>query len=234
MTSRCQGPFPPHPFFKGKALGTRLTISDLVKNLIPYFRPEALEPGAWPERVTSCYGTYTVVGVNIKREMVLSPNDGEVANSSIKHTQFKTRVHKPYPISDPNGRNWYPISDQNGWKKHTLWRRPYSLYKGLPPGVKNPLQITSLAAYASECNQLEIWLFQSRSQECTHNDYVLCWQTTLHWNINTPFAWWRHFTTMTRILEGFAFLCKLGLLLFKPHWSYQIYISKEKRKEFWS
>ena len=69
---------------------------------LPYFRPEALEPGAWPERVTSCYGTYTVVGVNIKREMVLSPNDEEVASSK-KHTQFKTRVHKPYPISDQNG-----------------------------------------------------------------------------------------------------------------------------------
>ena len=77
---------------------------------LPYFRPDhkfdilfqtwspgALEPSAWPERVTSCYGTYTV-GVNIKREMVLSPNDEEVANSSKKHTQFKTRVHKPYPI----------------------------------------------------------------------------------------------------------------------------------------
>ena len=24
MTSRCQGLFPPHPFFEGKALGTRL------------------------------------------------------------------------------------------------------------------------------------------------------------------------------------------------------------------
>ena len=44
---------------------------------LPYFRPEALEPGAWPERVTSCQGTYKV-GVNIKREMVLSPNDEEV------------------------------------------------------------------------------------------------------------------------------------------------------------
>ena len=36
--------------------------------------------------------------------MVLSPNDEEVANSSEKRTQFKTRVHKPYPISDQNGR----------------------------------------------------------------------------------------------------------------------------------
>ena len=105
---------------------------------LPYFRPksailptlfqtwskiwylisgnEALEPGAWPERVTSCYGTYTytVVGVNIKREMVLSPNDWEVANSSKKHNQFKTRAHKRYPISDQDGPNWYPISDQNG------------------------------------------------------------------------------------------------------------------------
>ena len=34
--------------------------------------------------MTSCYGTYTVVGVNIKREMVLFPNDEEVANSSKK------------------------------------------------------------------------------------------------------------------------------------------------------
>ena len=58
-----------------------------------------------------CYGTYTV-GVNIKREIVLSPNDEEVASSK-KHTRFKTRVHKPYPISDQNGQNWYPISDQN-------------------------------------------------------------------------------------------------------------------------
>ena len=48
---------------------------------------------------------YMVVGVNIKREMVLSPNNEEVANSSKKHTQFKTRVHKPYPISDQNALN---------------------------------------------------------------------------------------------------------------------------------
>ena len=27
MTSRCQGLFPPHPFFEGKALGTRLLRS---------------------------------------------------------------------------------------------------------------------------------------------------------------------------------------------------------------
>ena len=76
--------------------------------------------------------------------MVLSPNDEEVANSSKKQTQFKTREHKPYPISD-----------QNGWKKHTLWRRtnPYGLYKGLPPGAKNTLQIMSLAAYASETKE---------------------------------------------------------------------------------
>ena len=48
--------------------------------------------------------------------------------------------------------------------------------------------------------------------------------------VNRPFAWWRHFTTMTRILQGFAFLCKLGLLLFKPHWDYQILNMKRKMK----
>ena len=140
--------------FQTKICDFPYPISDLIKNLIPYFSPGARH--AWPERVTSCYRTYTVVGVNIKREMVLSPNDEEVANSSKKHTQFKTRVHKPYPISDQNGQNWYPISSQNGWKKHTLWCRtyPYSLYKGLPPPEgKNALQIMSLAAYASETNK---------------------------------------------------------------------------------
>ena len=91
------------PYFRPKSVISSYPISDLIKNLVTYFRPEALEPGAWPERVTSCYCTYTVVGVNIKREMVLLPNDEEVANSSKKHTQFKTRVHKPYPISDQNG-----------------------------------------------------------------------------------------------------------------------------------
>ena len=43
-------------------------------------------PGA--RRVASCYGTYTVVGVNIKREMVLSPND------EVK------QIKKTYPIQD--------------------------------------------------------------------------------------------------------------------------------------
>ena len=100
---------------------------------LQYFRPDQKFDtlfqnwSAGARRVTRCCGTYTVVGVSIEREMVLSPNDEEVANSSKKHTQFKTRVHKPYPITD-----------QNGWKKHTLWCRtyPYNLYKGLPPGRK--------------------------------------------------------------------------------------------------
>ena len=122
-------------------------IPDLIKNLIPYFRPEALEPSAWPKCETSYCDTCTVVGINIKREMVLSPNDEEVANSSQKHLQFKTRVHKPYPISGQNGRNWYPISDQNGWK-------PYPLAPHIPPppprGRKIRCRLLSLNAYASE------------------------------------------------------------------------------------
>ena len=40
--------------FQTKICDFPYPISDLIKNLIPYFRPEALEPGAWPERVTSC------------------------------------------------------------------------------------------------------------------------------------------------------------------------------------
>ena len=52
--------------------------------------------------MTSCYGKYTV-GVNIKREIVSSPNDEEVAfsknitNSRLeytKHTLFQTKMAK--------------------------------------------------------------------------------------------------------------------------------------------
>ena len=106
--------------FQTKICDFPYPFSDLIKNLIPYFRPEALEPGTWLEYVRSCYGTYTVVGVNIKREMVLLPNDDEVANSSknipnsrwecTNHTLFQTKMVKidtlfqtkmaktPYPL----------------------------------------------------------------------------------------------------------------------------------------
>jgi len=40
---------------------------------------------------------------------------GTVALSSKKHTQFKTRVKKPYLIWDQNDQRRYPINDQNGW-----------------------------------------------------------------------------------------------------------------------
>ena len=50
--------------------------------------------------------------------------------------------------------------------------------------------------------------------------------------IYRSFTRWRHFTTSTRILQGIAFLCKLRLLLSKPHWGYQILKEKyDKKKE---
>ena len=102
------------PLFQTKICGFPYSISDLIKNFIPYFRPV---PYKINQRATSCYGTYTVslrasspiwaievslartrergadvsrdllhspkyesllavqytVGVNIEREMVLSP-----------------------------------------------------------------------------------------------------------------------------------------------------------------
>ena len=45
------------------------------------------------------------------------PYNGKVASSHVsseKHTQFKTRVQKPYPTRGQKSQNRYPISDQNG------------------------------------------------------------------------------------------------------------------------
>ena len=111
-------------------------ISDLIKNLIPYFSPGARH--AWPERVTSCYRTYTVVGVNIKREMVLSPNDEEVANSSKKHYPIQDSSAQTIPYFRPKWSKLIPYFRPKRLKKHALWHPtyPYSLYKGLPLGRK--------------------------------------------------------------------------------------------------
>ena len=83
--------------------------------------------------------------------MVLSPNDEEVASSK-KHTQFKTKVHKPYAISDQNGRNWYLFQTKTAKKLYPLAPHMplYSLYKGVPPEYSR----MSLAAYASETNNV--------------------------------------------------------------------------------
>ena len=48
--------------------------------------------------------------------VITQDNDEEVASFK-KHTQFKTRVHKPYPISDQTGQNRCFFSDQKKAKK---------------------------------------------------------------------------------------------------------------------
>ena len=77
---------------------------------LPYFRPDqkfdtlfqTWSPGA--RRVTGARDKLLrhVHGSWRKhwKGMVLLPNDEDVANSSKKRALFKTRVHKPYPISD--------------------------------------------------------------------------------------------------------------------------------------
>ena len=85
--------------FQTKICDFPYPISDLIKNLIPYFRPALV----YNFRSAFVQNTYTV-GVNIKREMVLSPYDEEVASSQ-KHIQFKTKVRRPNPFSDQNGQN---------------------------------------------------------------------------------------------------------------------------------
>ena len=110
---------------------------------LPYFRPDqkfdallrTWSPGArratWA-RDKLLRHAHVHVGVDIKREMVLSPNDEEVASSK-ENTQFKSRLHKPHPIS------------------HPIWRHTYlySLYKEIPPPPRpNEKRI---ADYESSC-----------------------------------------------------------------------------------
>ena len=151
--------------FQTKICDFRNPISDLIQNLIPYFRPEALEPGAWLERVTSCYGTYTVVGLNSKRKMVFSPNNEEVANSSKKNTQFKTRVHK-HTLFQAKMVEIDTLFQTKTAKKNIPFGAAVAYIRATPhrEGAKNALQITSLAAHASETNKYAKAKFSGQSR----------------------------------------------------------------------
>ena len=80
--------------------------------------------------------------------MVLLPNDEDVANSSKKRAQFKTRVHKPYPISDKKRFRPKQLKKKIPFgAAHTYipYIRDYTPPPPTSTGVKNALQIMSLA-----------------------------------------------------------------------------------------
>ena len=69
------------------------------------------------------------------------------------------------------------------------------------------------------------WPLRSFSQETgdSYNKTVPQCNWTQYLPIpNGPLARLRHFTTATTILQGFAFLCELGLLSFNAPWDNQI------------
>ena len=115
--------------------------------------------------MTSCYGTYTVVGLNIKREMVFSPNDEEVANSSKKipnsrleytnHTLFQAKmVEIDTLFQTKTAKKDIPFGAAVAYIRATPHRE----------GAKNALQITSLAAHASETNKYAKAKFSGQSR----------------------------------------------------------------------
>ena len=106
---------------------------------LPYFRPKSVifptlfqtwSPGA--RRVTGARDKLLrhVHGSWRKhwKGMVLLPNDEDVANSSKKRTQFKTRVHKPYPISDK-----MVDSNQNLNSRKSLYKTYIAYIRDYPP-----------------------------------------------------------------------------------------------------
>ena len=102
--------------------------------------------------MASCYGTYTVVGLNSKVEMVLSPNDEEVANSSknIPNLRLECTHHTPFQIKMVKIDTLFQTKMA---KKNIPFgaAHTYIAYiRDYPSGAKNVLQIMSLAAYPSE------------------------------------------------------------------------------------
>ena len=89
-------------------------------------------------------------------------------------------------------------------------------------GMNRAFSLTWLASMQIYGNK-RTWLHKKRDQLPQDWFGTPTWPPWHHVKtLYRPFARWHHFTTKTRILQGFAFLCKLGLLLFKPHWDYKI------------
>jgi len=136
-----------------------LFMTKICVSLLPYL---------WPvQKFDSLFTTVAAdtVAPNISYEgllLLVINKDENVASK--KHTQFKTRVLKPYPICNQNGQNQYPIYDQNGWKT-------------LPFGAAH-----TYLAHIREYPQLAIPL----QRPPLYNDHLWSWQRvhTIHSYVN--------------------------------------------------
>ena len=81
----------------------------------------------------------------MKKKLILLKNIPNSRLECTNHTLFQTKMVEIDTL----------FQTKTAKKNHTLWRGTYlySLYKGLPPGAKNALQIVRLAAYSSETNK---------------------------------------------------------------------------------
>ena len=75
----------------------------------------AFEKQAPDPQINTLFQTCLIVRSLVRTDVKGPIDDDKKGASSKKHTQFKTRVQNPYPISDQNGRNRYPFYDQNGY-----------------------------------------------------------------------------------------------------------------------
>ena len=87
------------------------SVNKIVQCISLEYLPAALVCNFWLALIQNTSGARHVNGAHDKLlrhihgwHKLKRPNDEEVASSK-KHTQFKTRVHKPYPISVRNGQN---------------------------------------------------------------------------------------------------------------------------------
>ena len=61
----CSTPLETLTLFQTKICDFPYPISDLIKNLIPYFRPEALEPGACDKLLRHVHGSWRNAPINV-------------------------------------------------------------------------------------------------------------------------------------------------------------------------
>ena len=101
------------------------------------------------------------------------------------------------------------IGEKYNWKKSlAVWLSAYLLY--LPPNLRS--------WWEPWCHHFIYYCFPAKwhlGSEYRNFILTVFQYPDLNSASNRPCAWWGHFTTPTRILLGFAFLYKLGLLLFK-------------------
>ena len=128
VTSRCRGLFPPHPFFKGKALGTRLQVVNKVLKYMaqgPFWKWRFLQKWRTIAKLLTKF-QWNGKGVLLELAILTKMGNNYQMNdfSVIGDPSFAPRI-----LGSPGDKHCESL-------QRSVWRRVVSLLKAVSLGIE--------------------------------------------------------------------------------------------------